>query len=59
MTQHADTLGQKFQTVGPPPLGGRSCSSGVARIDCMRNMLILNEICLQGKIYILLGTLLG
>jgi hypothetical protein len=43
------------QTVGPPggavgPLGG---------VDCMGDIFILNEIWTQGKIYILIGTLLG
>jgi hypothetical protein len=30
-----------------------------AQVDCMRNIFIVNEIWLQGKIYILIGTLLG
>jgi hypothetical protein len=46
------------QTVGRAP-GGRCLSSAGARVVCMRNTFILNEIWAQGKIYILLGTLLG
>jgi hypothetical protein len=33
-------------------------SGGGGRIECMRDIFILNEIWVQGKIYILIGTLL-
>jgi hypothetical protein len=29
------------------------------QVDCMRDIFIVNEIWVQGKIYILIGTLLG
>jgi hypothetical protein len=34
------------------------CGGGEARVVCMRNILILNEIWAQDKIYIFVGTLL-
>jgi hypothetical protein len=48
--------------VGPVPWGGgggRGWASGQVGVDCMRDLFILNEIWAQGKIYILIGTLLG
>jgi hypothetical protein len=39
--------------------GGRCWSSGGGDILCMRDILILNEIWKQGKIYFLVGTLPG
>jgi hypothetical protein len=43
--------GARGDAVGPLRGGGR--------VDCMRNMFILNEIWAQGKIYILLRSSLG
>jgi hypothetical protein len=38
---------------------GRCWSSGGSRVVCMRDILILNDIWAQDKIYILIGTLLS
>jgi hypothetical protein len=42
----------------PPPAGGGDGPLG-ARVDCMRNIFLLHEMWSQGKIYILVRTLLG
>jgi hypothetical protein len=51
-------LRRKYGQVSAMPIGQRFSNCG-ARVDCMRNILILNEIWLQGKIYISIGNLLG
>jgi hypothetical protein len=44
----------------PPPPGGGIGPLGGGGVDCVRNIFILNEILVQGNIYIfLIGTLLG
>jgi hypothetical protein len=43
------------KSVGRTP-GGAFGPLGAARIDYMRDILVLNEIWAQGKIYILEGT---
>jgi hypothetical protein len=46
-------LNQRFSKCGEPRGGGG------AQVDCMRNIFISNEILVQGKIHILIGTLLS
>jgi hypothetical protein len=45
--------------VGRAPRGGCVVGPRGARVVCMRDVIILNEIWAQGKIYILVGTFLG
>jgi hypothetical protein len=45
--------------LGAPPGGGRFWSPRRARVDCRRNIFILNEIWVPGKISILVGALPG
>jgi hypothetical protein len=58
-------LRRKYGQVSAMPIGQRFSNCGApfpprgTRVDCMRNILILNEIWLQGKIYISIGNLLG
>jgi hypothetical protein len=48
---------QRFSNCGPPPGGGAVGPLGEGRVYCIRDIFILNEIWMQGKIYILIGTL--
>jgi hypothetical protein len=55
---------QSFSNCGAHPLGGGRCrtSSRGARVDCMRDIFILNEIWVQGKIclwHMHMGLILG
>jgi hypothetical protein len=43
--------------VGHAPWGGGGhWSSGGVQVDCMRDIFVLNEICVQGKMYCLIDT---
>jgi hypothetical protein len=51
---------QRFSNCGASPPGGDLGPRGRgARDVCMKEIFILNEICAQDKICILVGTLLG
>jgi hypothetical protein len=53
-------LAQRFSNCGARPRGGaKAPPAGGGRVICMRDILIVSEIYVQGKIYILTGTLLG
>jgi hypothetical protein len=52
-------LVKRFSNCGACPLGGVVGPVGGARVFCMRDIFILDEIWTQDKIYILAGTLLG
>jgi hypothetical protein len=54
-TDHLVPRSEVPKLYGPPP-GGRCWSSGGARVVCMRDIFILNEIWAQHKTYILVGT---
>jgi hypothetical protein len=60
MTLH-QLLGQRFPICGEHPPGGCWSPGGGAKVVCMRDIFIVNEILAQVKIctYILVGTLLG
>jgi hypothetical protein len=49
---------RRLPNCGARLLGGAAGPLG-ARVVCMRDIFILEEIWVQGKIYILVGTLLG
>jgi hypothetical protein len=53
------SYGRGFQTVGRTPWKGALLVLCGGRVNCKRDIFILNVICAQGKIYILTGTLLG
>jgi hypothetical protein len=56
LTFHKCVL-QRYSNCAAPPLPG-GFAVGRARVDCMKDIFILNEIWEPGKIYILIGTLL-
>jgi hypothetical protein len=43
--------------VGHARLGGAVSALGRGRVDCIRDIFILNEMWVQGKAHILIGTL--
>jgi hypothetical protein len=45
--------------VGRDRLGGTVGPLGRGRVDCIRDIFILNEMWVQGKAYILIGTLVN
>jgi hypothetical protein len=53
----SSVVNKLWVTSPPPPQAGAVGPLGGMRVDCMRNIFILNEIWAQGKIYILIGTL--
>jgi hypothetical protein len=53
-------LDQRFSNCGARTPGGAVFPlGGGVRVDCMRDIFILNEIWVPSKIYILIRTLLG
>jgi hypothetical protein len=50
---------QTFPNCGARPPGGALVVRWGGRVDCMRDIFLLNHIQAQVKIHILLGTLLG